>query len=354
MARAPVSIETTALTLGLGAAGGLAFAMVGIPLAWLSGAAAAVAAASLAGKKLGLHQMVRETAIVLLGVALGSSVTPETLAMLPKWPVTLAGLAAAMFSIMAAGAYYLERVHKLDRATARLASMPGALNFVMALSLETSSDPRRVAIIQVVRMTAILLLLPSLATVLGGGAPAGIFQATGQSVKLAQLAILIAAGIAFARLFHWLGTAAPSLFGSMLGAALLYGSGLLDTTIPVWLILPLFVMLGSMIGANFAGADMRLFIETLKAGLGALVVCTLVALAWAAPVAVLTGLPVLQVWLAYAPGGVETSALVAMSMGLDAAFVSAHHIARVVILNTMVPFWLASFMRKPGKDDGND
>ena len=57
-------------------------------------------------------------------------------------------------------------------------------------------------------------------------------------------------------------------------------------------------------------------------------------------------LPVLQVWLGYAPGGVETTALLAMSLGLDAAFVSSHHIMRVVILNLLVPFWVAPFMKK--------
>ena len=59
----------------------------------------------------------------------------------------------------------------------------------------------------------------------------------------------------------------------------------------------------------------------------------LVALAWAMPLAWLVGLPPTQVWLAYAPGGVETTALLAMALGLDAAFVSSHHIMRVVILN---------------------
>ena len=115
----------------------------------------------------------REVSIVLLGLTLGSTVTPETLALLPRWPVTLAGLAAAMMSIMASGAFYLERVHGLDRATARLAAMPGALNFVMALALETTSDQRRVAIIQIVRITAILLLLPSSVVMLGGTADDG-------------------------------------------------------------------------------------------------------------------------------------------------------------------------------------
>jgi uncharacterized protein len=346
MSKPDISIETTARTLAIGIAGGLAFLLVGLPLAWLSGAAAAVAGTSLAGHQLGIAKPLRESGILLLGLTMGATVTPDTLALLPRWPVTLIGLAGAMFSIMMAGSLYLERVHGLDRATARLASMPGALNFVMALSLETNSDPRRVAIIQIVRLTAILLLLPSIVTLATGHTPVMVVRDTGQTVKIGQLMILLAACIGGALLFNRIKTPAPSLFGAMLAASLLYGPGLLDTALPPWLTVCVLIVLGSMIGSNFGGADMSLFLETAKAGLGSLVVAAFVALAWAWPLALIVGLPVTQVWLAFAPGGVETTAILAMALGLDAAYVTSHHILRVVILNLMVPFWLAPYMTR--------
>lgn len=351
MARPAVSFETTLKTLLIGAAGGAVFWQLGMPLAFLSGSAAAVAAGALGKVNVAIHAGLRDIFIVLLGIVLGSTVTPETLALLPRWPVTMAGLAAAMLSIMWSGAYYLERVHGLDRATARLASMPGALNFVMTLAIESSSDARRVAIIQIVRMTAILLLLPTAVTMLGGQPSAGFFQPAGDVVKWIQLPFLIAAGFAGAGLFKRLGTPAPALFGGMLVSAMLYGTGTISTAMPQPVVFAMFVVLGSMIGSNFAGADMRLFLVTLVAGLGSLAVASLVALAWAAPLAWLVGLPVLQVWLGYAPGGVETTALLAMALGLDAAFVSSHHIMRVVILNLTVPFWVAPFMTKADQDE---
>lgn len=347
MARPAVRNETTALTLALGLAGGAVFWLLHMPLAFLSGAAAAVAAAALAKVDVGVHEKLRDAFIVLLGLTLGSTVTPETLALLPRWPVTMAGLAAAMLSIMWTGAFYLERVHGLDRATARLASMPGALSFVMTLAMETTSDARRVAIIQIVRLTAILLLLPSAVSWISGHPPATtFFQPAGDVVKWLQLPVLIAAGFASAEVFKRIGTPAPALFGGMLISALLYGPGIMTTAMPQPLVIAMFVVLGSMIGSNFAGADVRLFLVTAVAGLGSLLVASLVVLAWAVPIAWLVGLPVLQVWLGYAPGGVETTALLAMALGLDAAFVSSHHIMRVVILNLTVPLWIAPFMRK--------
>jgi len=346
MAKAQVSKETTAVTLGIAVLGGAAFWLLGMPLAFLTGAAAAVAAAALAGRTVGVHGGLRNVFILVLGLILGSTVTPETLALLPRWPVTLAGLAAAILSIMWSGAFYLEKVHGLDRATARLAAMPGALNFVMTLAMESTADSRRVAIIQIVRMTAILLLLPSVVGMISDQPMGGFFQPAGDVVKPFQLVVLLTAGFGGAWVMQRLGAPAPQLFGGMAVAALLYGPGLLTTAMPQPIVLATFVVLGAMIGSNFSGADLRLFLVTALAGLGSLTVASFVALAWAAPLAWLAGLPVLQVWLGYAPGGVETTALLAMALGLDAAFVSAHHIMRVVILNSLVPLWVAPFLIK--------
>ncbi|MGE0629066.1 MAG: AbrB family transcriptional regulator [Hyphomicrobiaceae bacterium] len=252
MSKPTVSLLQSSRTLAIGVAGGTAFWLLGLPLPWLSGPAASVAGMSLAGWRLGLYAPLRETAIIVLGLMFGSTVTPDTIALMPRWPATLLGLVGAILSIMAAGAWYLERVHKLDRATARLASMPGTLSFVMVLALETNSDPRRVAIIQVIRLTAILLLLPSIVTLFGDPVPSGMYRPAGQTiVKYEQLALLLAAGFLSAHLFARLKTPAPQLFGAMLAAALLYGPGILDSAIPPWTMVPVFVVLGAMIGSNY-------------------------------------------------------------------------------------------------------
>jgi uncharacterized protein len=67
------------LTAALGAAGGALFAWLGLPAAWLAGSMTAVAAAALAGLPVDLPAPVRNAAFVLLGVSMGTSVTPETM-----------------------------------------------------------------------------------------------------------------------------------------------------------------------------------------------------------------------------------------------------------------------------------
>ena len=51
------------------------------------------------------------------------------------------------------------------------------------------------------------------------------------------------------------------------------------------------------------------------------------------------GLPFGQVWLAYAPGGIEAMAIMAFALHLDAAFVGAHHVLRILGLSLLSPWW---------------
>jgi len=334
----------------MGLAGGSAFHLLGLPLPWLTGPAAVVAATALAGARVGLPRWLCECAIVLLGVTLGSTVTPETLAMAARWPLTIAGLGAAVLSTMVVGSLYLQRVHGFDQPTARLSAVPGALNYVLALAIESKSDARRVVIIQVVRLTAILLFLPPLLQLFGADPTAGFRPPDVAAIRYGELAIVLAAGAVAAFIFSRLRVPAPSLFGAMLSSAVLYGSGLFSSGLPAWLVLPGFVVLGSMIGSNFSGTDTRLFVETLLASFGLLAVSALAALAWALLTHWITGISTVQLWLAYAPGGVETTAILALSLGLDAAFVSGHHVVRVLMLSLALPLWIREDLSRAKAD----
>lgn len=342
------SLERTTLTLAIATLGGVVFWAIGMPLPFLTGSATSTAIAALMRTKLEIVAPLRMASLVLIGALLGSAVTPEALALLPQWPLTIAGLACAIFSTMAGGAYYLERVHGYDRATARLSSMPGAITQVMALAVESNADPRRVSIIQITRLAAILLLLPAFAALLGIEMSATINRPGAQVLPLEVILVLICAA-AGAWLFARLRSPAPLIVGSMIVVAIIFGTGTVHTALPEWLLTIAFVVVGSLIGVNFGGTDVTMLADTIAAACGSLAVCSLVALAWALPLAFLLGLSPIQVWLAYAPGGVEISAIMAMALGLDVAFVSSHHVIRVVILNLCLVWWLR--LGRPASDD---
>ena len=59
-------------------------------------------------------------------------------------------------------------------------------------------------------------------------------------------------------------------------------------------------------------------------------------------------MPFGKTWLAYAPGGVEAMAAMALALRLDPAFVGAHHVLRILGLNVAGPFWLGRAPRRKG------
>ena len=75
----PGRLRRPLLTLALGALGGGAFAWLGMPAPWLTGSMVAATAAALAGLPVGLPVPLRNAAFTLLGVSMGSSVTPESI-----------------------------------------------------------------------------------------------------------------------------------------------------------------------------------------------------------------------------------------------------------------------------------
>jgi uncharacterized membrane protein AbrB (regulator of aidB expression) len=61
----------------------------------------------------------------------------------------------------------------------------------------------------------------------------------------------------------------------------------------------------------------------------------------------LLGLPFAEIWLAYAPGGVEAMTVMAYALNLEPSYVSAHHVIRLLALVLLSPLWTAAIMRPP-------
>ena len=59
----------------------------------------------------------------------------------------------------------------------------------------------------------------------------------------------------------------------------------------------------------------------------------------------ITGIPLPALVLAFAPGGLAEMSLIALALGVDAAFVSTHHIVRIVLIVSLVPLTFRAFRR---------
>jgi membrane AbrB-like protein len=287
------------------------------------------------------------TIFVLLGISLGSVMTPEMLQGLAKYPLSIAVLLAAMNCVGVACAAYLQIVHKWDRVSAYLASAPGGMSQVLAVAAEVGADLRAVAIVQSMRVVIVAVGLPSGLSLLG--LASHVSRPVGSPLTMASLdefAILAAAALAGAIVFHRLRFPGGLLFGAMFASGALHGSGLVHFVLPWWATNTAAIALGAVIGARFADMPMRLFMHFIGAAFGSFAVALTIAAGFGAVVIKLMALPVSEVMIAFAPGSVDAMMLLALALHLDPVYVGAHHVMRIFFVALAMPFMVK---REAGK-----
>lgn len=323
-------------TLLVGACGALFFSALGMPAAFLSGALIAVAVATLLGMEVWMPMGVRNLAFYCTGIFFGSTVDQETVDSLAAWPVSIFALGLSLVAIMVLIPLYLRRVHSYDRGTATLAAVPGALSFVLALALERGADVKRITIVQTSRLALLIIIIPLAFGLFSEIKPLGV----GATNVLAggQVALLFALAALSLPIALLIKIPAPFFSGPFFAVGALFGAGQFEGALPAYILWPALATLGTAIGSRFAGVDPAMLKEGALAGLGSTVLGLAIAGALALPVAYLLALPALQVWLAFAPGGIDALTVVAYSLGADPAFVAGHQMLRFIGLSLSLPF----------------
>ncbi|MEE4120492.1 MAG: AbrB family transcriptional regulator [Paracoccaceae bacterium] len=322
---------------GAAAGGGAAHAL-GFPAPFLTGSATAVTLLALGGAPLHIPGLVRQAAFLVLGIGIGTGVTPEVVSSLAEWPLSLAVLTASLAASLLAGSLLMERMG-FDPLSAVLAATPGHLSYVIGYATERGLDVPRIAVVQAMRVLLLTLLVPPLLVLWGEPGDAAVAALPPMSpLSLATLAGLgAAAGLALLRLR----IPAALLLAGMCVSAVGHATGLTPGVLPPWLALSAFALLGTLVGIRFRGVPLRIVQRALAAGLAVTALTCGIAVAAMALAVALTGLAPTLLLVAYAPGGVEAMAAMAVQLGLAPAFVAAHHVARLLVLTVLVPAFLA-------------
>lgn len=326
-------------TLLIGAAGATIFWLVGFPAAVLTGPAAAVSIATLLGLRTAIPPLLRDAVFLVLGLQIGSTVTPEVIETALAWPVSLLMLTATLIVVLQSARAVLRRGFGYDRMTALLAATPGHLSYVLGLSTDLAADVPRVALVQSVRVLMLTLLVPVLIALWGVEGTAQLAD-RGESSAL-SLAVLFPLALGLGLIFKRLSIPAPLLLGAMALSAIGHGSDLTPGAMPAWMTVVAFVCMGALIGTRFRGLDRRGLGAAFLAGVVTTLIACAVAAAGAWLAGGLVGLPPAALLLAFAPGGVEVMAAIAIETGLEPAFVAAHHVFRLVVLTVLVPVLIA-------------
>lgn len=327
------------LTAAIGTLGGGLFAWMGMPAAWLAGAMVAVAAAALCDLPISVPVPIRNTAFVLIGVSMGAGVTREALGQMAAWPLSLAILGVSVIATLYISSSYLRRVRGWDAATARFSSVPGAMSAVLVLAIGSSADLPRVALAQSVRLFTLVAFMPAILKFSGLSSGATASASPSPGGTWLEIAMMLTASAGGAAILHVLKVPGGILLGSMVASALLHGADVVSGRPPPAILVAGFVATGAVIGARFRGVSAGVIRATLPAAFESVLLALAVSAAFAALASTLLDLPFGQLWLAYAPGGVEAMAVMAFALKLDPAFVGAHHVLRILGLNMLSPWW---------------
>lgn len=323
-------------TLLVGGAGAGIAAAAGLPAAALIGSSLAVSAAAWSGLGVAVPNRLRDLAFAGIGVSLGSGIKPSILDDLSTWATSIVLLCLSLMATLAVSVLILRRMFRYDPETCLLASSPGTMSYAVAVAQEGRGDVITVLILQSLRLLILASVLPIaiFVAIAPPAAPAPLMMGAVASV------ILVLAGLGLGTQLARLGLPAACLVGGMVLSGLAHALGLASGRLPPPAIFLCFVITGSMIGTRFSGISGRQIVGLLGAAFASTGTAALVSAGFAYAAAQFVDLPIGQVWVAFAPGGVEAMAAIGLALGYDPAYVAVHHLVRIVFLIIMLPMLL--------------
>lgn len=316
-------------------AGYAVFSASGFPAAALTGSATGVTFAALLGVQVELPVWLRNSCILVLGINIGTAVTPGALGAAFASPLSLGIMAVCILLSMVLSALVLERVFGFDRLTSVMGGSPGHLSFVLSVAAENGRDVPAIAIIQSVRVLVLTLAVPPLISVFFGAT--GVQVLPESIIKASHLAVLILAAVPIALLFSKLKFPAVWLLSGMAVSAVGHGVELSPGRLPDALGIAALILLGTLIGSRFSAVKPRAVLSYLLPGLFVTLIAVVVSLLGAFASVWMLGLSAGLVTVAFAPGGVEAMAAIAFSLGYDPTFVAVHHVFRLLVLSVVMP-----------------
>ncbi|MFH1086454.1 MAG: AbrB family transcriptional regulator [Chloroflexota bacterium] len=329
-----------ALTLAIGAAGMFLARWSHFPGGAITGVLIITGAARLLGAPLAdPPAWLKSLGRILLGLALGTRVTPATITAIVNsfGPVML--MIAMMMGLGVIIAYAMQRYARMPLVTALCSSAPGGLSAMVVVSEELGGEGAVVASMQLVRFFTVQMIVPVVVRarfpMSAAAAPLGATAAPEDI--LWRLGVLLIAGVLVGLLADRYKVPSGSLLAGMILGAVLN---------PLWLRLPGVpsgwqlvsqVIIGAGVGVTLTRAALRTFRPYALPGLlmtAGLIVSGL-ALGWALDL--VTELDLVTSIVGSAPGGADTMIILASELGADPQLVAAMHTARLLLIVLLMP-----------------
>jgi uncharacterized protein len=339
--RAPLAIFDTVrfwqavMALAIGVASGVFAWKLHVPLPWMLGPMIGVTVASLAGAPLYGPDRLRPVTIPVIGVLLGSSITPAILSAIGHWTLTVVMLFP--FLICAAATSYLiyRKVGGYDRTTAYFCAMPGGLNDMLIMGAAAGGVERKIALAHALRIffviVFVVLFFGLVLGVTSTGARNGAWVALGALTAWDWLVLgaCAAIGVPLGQRIHL--PAAP-VFGPMILSGIVHLTEVVSIAPPSGIVIVAQIVIGTTVGCRFIRAELRDVGRDMLLGIASSAAMLTVAVGFALLVSHLTGVGMAQSFLAYSPGGLAEMSLLSLAMGQDVAYVSVMHVIRLTVV----------------------
>ena len=311
----------------------------------------ATTAASLGGATLYVPGPMRSIMVAIIGVLLGASFTPEVLDRAREWPLTIGCLLLHLSLLIGILFFYFHRIVGLDAPTAYFSAAPGGLSEMVIAGAAMGADDRTVALVQIARVLLVVLVIPFWYRFMTGvtTTPSSMGPSIA-AVELGEVAVLgvcAVAGVGIGRLIR---LPAYRLSGPLLASAAVHATGLSSSAPPWEVVAVAQVVVGSAIGARFTGVPMRRVLGITAAAVASTVVMLAATIVFALVLAPATGIDWRSIVLAFAPGGLAEMSLIALSLGIETAFVATHHVIRIGFIVVGAPLVFARFGSPPARD----
>lgn len=277
--------------------------------------------------------------MTVIGVAIGTQVTPELLGQLPDYLPSLLAMTLFIPTVHALNYRILRKVGGLSPINAYFSAAPGGFVESVTMAEQNGGTLRVVAMQHFMRIILVIVLIPMILS-LYVGFPVGQISASKamlSAVPVHHLALIAALAIAGFLIAQRIKLPAGHLVGPLLVTAVATGSGLLPVfTVPQIIIAGAQIIVGLSLGSRFAGVTGAEIKNAAKGSILCVAAALMVGFAASEGLFLATGVPLEILVLAFAPGGVTEMGLIALSLSGNPAVVVLHHVYRIIITVLMM------------------
>lgn len=338
------SLKPVLLSFIIGPLGAFFAWKLNFPLPYLLGPVIISTFVALFGITFFIPNPLRQFSFICIGLSVGSNVTPEALSNAAKWPLSLIIMLVAIFVITFFCKLVLNKVFLMDKPSSLLASSPGHLSFVLMLSSETNSDTSKIAIIQSIRVLTLTIATPVIILLFSESAfTQNILDKP--SLTLISITGLFFLSIIVGFFLRKINFPAPFLIGALLCSTVTHGTDITPGFIPQFLEISAFIILGTMIGSRFVEVTIKQLASCLGSGLVLTFLSISISGLAALIVHYLTEIPLSHIFIAFAPGGLETMVAMGGLVGAEPTYTASHHVSRLFFLAFLIPILLSRDIR---------